>query len=361
MDSKEQKIALLKNEIRLDVIFQIIWSHRRTFILPVVVTGILTAALSLCIPRYYVSTVRLAPEYSSSMSTGGSLGSLASMVGINVGNLGQEDAIIPMFYADVIQTNEFLVPLLKVKVNTSDGDFEGSIKDYFTKKQKSPFWSRWFNAIKRIVKRDDADQSNGKEVIDPFRLTKKQDDLIKNVGSSIICSYDKKTEVITISTNTQDALVSALFADSVKSHLQKFITEYRTNKARCDLKHIDELLINARKEYTNAQQEYAAFVDTHVDVSLQSFKNKEEELENTMQLTFNAVSALQQQRQLAEAKVLEQTPAFTTLQAATVPVKHAGPKRMITTIAMAMLAFLATALYYILEYVVRKPKETDEE
>ena len=36
---------------------------------------------------------------------------------------------------------------------------------------------------------------------------------------------------------------------------------------------------------------------------------------------------------------------FTTLQNASVPVKHAGPKRMITVAALVMLAFIVTTLY----------------
>ena len=44
----------------------------------------------------------------------------------------------------------------------------------------------------------------------------------------------------------------------------------------------------------------------------------------------------------AEAKVQMETPAFTTLQSATVPVKKTGPKRAQMCIIFLFLAFLGT-------------------
>ena len=64
-----------------------------------------------------------------------------------------------------------------------------------------------------------------------------------------------------------------------------------------------------------------------------------------MQLQFNAYSALAQQLQAAEAKVQQETPAFTTLQSATVPVQKSGPKRGQMVIIFLFLAFLGTTVW----------------
>lgn len=78
---------------------------------------------------------------------------------------------------------------------------------------------------------------------------------------------------------------------------------------------------------------------------LQSYKTKLIDLENEMQLQFNNYNAVAQQLQLAEAKVQEDTPAFTTLQSATVPVKKAGPSRAKMVLIFLFLAFLGTTVY----------------
>ena len=51
------------------------------------------------------------------------------------------------------------------------------------------------------------------------------------------------------------------------------------------------------------------------------------------------------QLEAAKAKVQERTPAFTVLKGAAVPVKPAGPKRMIFVAAMLFFAFLFTSAY----------------
>ena len=49
-----------------------------------------------------------------------------------------------------------------------------------------------------------------------------------------------------------------------------------------------------------------------------------DDLENEMQLQYKAYNTASAQLLAAEAKVQQETPAFTTLQSATVPVKKAG-------------------------------------
>ena len=66
-----------------------------------------------------------------------------------------------------------------------------------------------------------------------------------------------------------------------------------------------------------------------------------------MNLQYQAYSQVAAQLRLAAAKVQEDTPAFTTLQPATVPVKKSGPKRAQTCILFLFLAFLATTVYII--------------
>jgi uncharacterized protein involved in exopolysaccharide biosynthesis len=67
-----------------------------------------------------------------------------------------------------------------------------------------------------------------------------------------------------------------------------------------------------------------------------------DDLENEMQLRYNVYTALNTRLEAAQAKVQENTPVFTTLTNATVPVKPAGPKRMIFVAAMLFLATCGT-------------------
>ena len=349
-DTKSLKqVSVWKKEIRLDIIFGIIWKRRRSYILPVGLTAVLVALLSLCVPRYYDAQVKLAPEYSSSgAGLSGGLGSIASSFGINMNSISSSDAITPTFYPDLMQSTEFLVPLLYIEVSTQDKTFQGRYIDYLMKKQSFPWWTRWMGAVKKLFSgKKEKLATDGEYRINPFLMSKAENDMVKGAGGNISCSVDKKTEVITILTHAQDPLVAAMLADSVTRKLQDFIIAYRTNKAKTDLARVKLLCDKAKKEYEIAQQRYSAFVDAHNELVLQSYKVKEESLENEMQLAYNVYTGLLQQKQMAEAKLLERTPAFTTIQNAYVPVKHSGPKRMAVTLLMSFLAFVVCSFLFI--------------
>ena len=50
---------------------------------------------------------------------------------------------------------------------------------------------------------------------------------------------------------------------------------------------MQKLCTDAKAQYTKAQQLYSSFSDANEDVILASFKTKQEEMENEMQLRYN--------------------------------------------------------------------------
>ena len=151
--------------------------------------------------------------------------------------------------------------------------------------------------------------------------------------------------VITINVKDQDPVICATMADTVKTRLQNFITDYRTRKARVDLEYNKKLYAETKARYDKARRLYAEFVDANNDIILQTVRQRQVELENDMQIQYNAFTQVAAQLLAAEAKVQEDTPAFTTLQSATVPVKKTGPKRAIACLAFLFLAFCCTTAY----------------
>lgn len=344
--------VLLKREIRLDLLFRTIIRHWKTYIVPMLLTAILTSLYMLGVPRYYSVSVMLAPETSGGGSGGGSgLGSLASMAGINLSNLNSSDAIIPTFYPDLMSSTDFIVPIFNTKVQTLDGKFEGPLVQYYTQNMKPTPMGAVMGWVKNLLpKKDDGGLSVGKDgkyAPNPFKLSKTETELYKAISSAITCNVDKKTDVVSISVTMQDPLVAAQMADTLLSKLQGFITQYRTKKAKNDLSYYQKLCESAQLNYEAKQREYADYVDANQDVVLATYKVKEENLENEMQLAYDNYSQLKKQVQLAEAKVTERTPAFTVIQNASVPIKHAGPKRVFTVAAMLALCFLAVTVWII--------------
>ena len=305
---------------------------------------VLSCAYILCIPRTYTSSLSLAPEMNNSSSLGGTIGSLASSFGFDLGNMETSDAINPMLYPDLMEDNGFIVGLFDIKVVSADGEIKCNYYDYLTKHQDEPFWSKGIGSIKNLFAEKET-PIKGASKSSPYMLSKKQDGIVEGIRKDITISIDKKTAVITITAQAQDPLICKTLADSVKERLQVFITNYRTSKSRIDEEYYKNLATEAKHEYEKARQLYGSYADANTDLQLASLRSKQEDLENDMQLKYNAYSTMMTQYQAAKAKVQERTPAFTIVKGAAVPVKASGPKRMIFVISMLFLAFIATTLY----------------
>ena len=354
MDNIEQ-IEAEESSIDFVKIFKDLLKHKRLYYIVLPVAFVLAAVYALGQPNFYSCTVKLSPELSSSRSSSG-LASLASSFGFNLGTgsagMGSE-ALFPTLYPDLMNSTDFKTSLFEVPVtiegNKKKGEKDRTMTyyDYLSKEQKKPWWSAAMSgAMKGIAsllfgsKKEDV-----KEAIDPFRLTKKQSAIVKALDKMVVCDVDKKTMVITINVTDQNAVICATMADTVKNRLQNFITDYRTSKARVDLEYNQMIYKESKARYDKARRMYADFVDHNQDILLESVRQRQTELENEMQLQYNAYQQVAAQLLAAEAKVQQETPAFTTLQSATVPVQKAGPKRAQMCLIFVFLAFLGTTVW----------------
>lgn len=342
-DIKNKKMIEEKSSIDFGKILKDILKHKTLYYKVLPVVFLLVAVFTLSLPNYYQCTVKLAPELGGSAKTGGGLVSLASSFGFNIGSAHSgTDAISPTLYPDLMNSVDFKTSLFPVKVMREEDQKTFSYYDYLMNEQKAPWWSKGMKAIFDIFITNEEDPQ---AKVDPFKLTKKQTDVVKAINEKVVCNVDKKTFVITINVTDQDALICATLADSVKTRLQNFITDYRTSKARVDLEYNKKVLAEVKAKYEKARDRYAAFSDSHRDVSSQSAQTKQADLQNEMQIQQQIYQQVVAQLQQAEMKVQENTPAFTVLQSATVPVKKSGPKRVQMCILFLFLAFLGTTIW----------------
>ena len=334
--------------------FKDIWSallkYKKLGIKVLAATFVIACFLTLCVPNYYNATVTLAPELSRASSN--SLSSLAASFGINMGGntSGSSEAIFPTMYPDMMNSVEFKTSLFPIKVHEIDSDEEMTYYEYLLDHQRQPWWSYIFGlknvmigAVKSLFV-SDKEEDNSK--VNPFMLTKEQYDLIKyQLNEKINCDVDAQTLVISISVKDQDPLIAAVIADSVKQRLQDAITTYRTSKARVDLEYNKKLFDETKRNYDDARQKYAVFADANQGMVLQSARSKLIELENDMQIKYQAYSSVAAQLQSAEAKVQQDTPAFTTIRNVTVPVEKAGPHRARIVILLCFLTGIILCCY----------------
>jgi len=327
-----------QDTIDIVAMFKTLWNRRKVFYWVWPITFVVSCALILCVPRYYTCEVILAPE--SQTAGGGSLQSLASSFGFNMNNMTGADALYPMIYPDIVSSPNFLVKLFDTQISTADGEYHDTYYNYFTTQNKKPFWTRWIGKLKGLITpRSEmpvigSSEQNG---INVFCMDKTQWGVIQYMQEKFTCNVNKKTEIITLSVTAQDPLVCATMADSVCTALQTFITEYRTAKCRIDLEYYENIMDTAYREYQQASNQYIRYADSHSGINLEQYRIKAKNLETEMQLKESAYTSIQKQYLATQARLQENTPVFTVLQSASIPLKPAGPKRMFFVLAMLIL------------------------
>lgn len=336
----------------LGQLWQDIKKHRKLYYKVLGITFIVSAIITLSIPNYYKCTVMLAPEIPGGTKGTSGLASLASSFGVNLGGASAgADAIMPNLYPDLMNSVAFRASLFPVKVQQEDGDTAMTYYDYLENYQRLPWWSAGMNAvgngISSAISSLFGQEKETSDKVNPFRLTKEQMRIVEKMENKVVCDVDNKTLVITIDVTDQDPLIAAIMADSVQVRLQDFITDYRTRKARVDLAYNQKLFKEAQERYERARLRNAAYSDANRHAIFAEKQSEQTKLENEMQLQYRAYSQVAAQLQLAEAKVQEETPAFTTLQPATVPIQKEGPKRTRNVLIFMFLALVSTVFYTI--------------
>ena len=239
------------------------------------------------------------------------------------------------------------------------------LKDY----QRAPWWgvitSAPFRAIgwvSSLFKAEDEEQGGPAE-LNPFHLTQEESNIANALSGRIAVDVDKKTGVTTLTVTMQDPLISASLTDTIMHSLQNYITDYRTNKARHDLAYMEKLYKEARQEYMEAQEKYARFADTNLDLNRLIYRAEQERLQNEMNLAFQVYTQVAQQLQMAKAKVQEITPVYTVVQPATVPLSAAKPSKMLILVAFVFLAGVVSVgwILFVKDFIQnwRKPKPSE--
>ncbi len=369
MEEQNVNYAPEEQEIDLMELFQKLlkkWKYILTF---TVCAGVFGFIIALSIVKNYTVSSTLAPEVVS--RSGGNLSSLASLAGINLNTASTADAVYPSLYPDIVKSNNFIVELFSTPVEFNDKK-EGLVQtDYYTylkEYNKAPWWSYVMAAPMKALSwtlglfKEKREEVEGYSEINPSSLTPEQNRIVKAIREKIGVSVDNKTSVISLSVNAQHPQVAYEISEKVIENIKKYVTTYRTEKARKDVDYYEELFEDAKKEYYTAQQKYARYVDANQGVTLQSVMIERERLQNEMELNFNLYNTCAQQLQVSKTKLQQETPVFAVISAPAVPLQSAN-SRMMPLVAITFLGFCCACAWvlFIKDFIAQLFGKKEEE
>ena len=332
----------------MDILRKII-AIRKTLYKAAGIGLVLGIIIALSTPKQYTVSVTLAPEMGSDSKSGG-LASLASSF-LGGGSMGNSpDALNAALSSEIVSSTPFLLELFNTRVQRLDNELDTTLVAYLDEQRGS--WmgtvlaapGMAIGAIKELF----TEESDTIAILNPFQLTKKENQKVESLRKSITADIDKKTGITTLSVTLQDPKVTAMVADSVVAKLQQYIINYRIAKAKEDCAYLEQLYKERQQEYYDAQQRYARYVDANKSLVLQSVRTEQERLQNDMNLAYQVYSQVAQQLQVARAKIQEEKPVFAVVEPATIPLQPSGTSRKIIVLGITLLAVIATSAWILL-------------
>ena len=336
---EEQEIDLLELVTRL-------WSKRMFIIKITAVFMVLGVFVAIFSPKEYSASCTIVPQ-TKSKSAGGSLSALASMAGISLGDIGGGETLSPLVYSNVMNNKNLLKELIYTPISFSEFDEPVTLLDYYTNPDYQKF--SLMGTVKKytiglpglilgaIIKKEEQPSQSPGGNSNLVTLTKQELACIKAIKAQTNILIEKKDGYISISSNMPEALAAAQVTERMVDLLQKYVTEFKIQKASAEYEFISQRYDEAWNEYSKKHEEYAKFKDANRSFSTAVAATREEHIRNEYNVAYSLFSELSKQKVQAEIRVKEDTPIFTIIEPVTVPLEKSKPKRSMILIAFTFL------------------------
>lgn len=321
--------------------------------------GIIGIGAALMQKRVYSVSVTLAPEVQGSSRSGGSLGSLASMFGVNM-NMGgsSADALNITIFPEIVSSTPFLSQLFEVELNPKPKlpkdkiearkVMEGPLPtvklyDHLTGRDKEKSWMTRLKESLFGPVEEDPDYMK----VNVSLLTKEQGLVIERMRRLISADVDKKTAMTTISVSMDDPLMCAQLADTVCRRLREYVFSYRTEKEQQNFDYYEALCDSAFLKMTEAQAAYAASLDNNQSVIRQTVAVRRERLQQEASMASQIYQQMVQQREVSRAHLQEMKPVFAVVEPSTMPQRPANSRKK-TVLMFGFFGFFLASAWFLL-------------
>lgn len=342
--------------IDVAALFARLWKHRGLIVRWCLAGVVLGLIVGFSIPKTYKAKAVFTPETQQRIGAG--VSSIASMMGVSLDN--SMDAIDVEMYPDVVASTPFLFNLLDLQVSTKNGKLETDLTDYVLNHQKKAWWSHIISAPFKLIGLilPDKEEAADTAALVMTNLPKDERCVMKFLRKNIHILVDKKTGMTSMSIQMQDPYVAAQVLEAIVENLKRYVSDYRTSKARQDVENLTVICEERRQDYYEAQQAYAKYSDSNKNVVLNSTKAEAQRLQQEMNLAYQVYSQVATQLEGARIKVQQDKPVFAVLEPVTVPYKKSAPSKAKILVLFTLLSgCLASAWVLFLKDFWKKLKE----
>ena len=347
MEDKEKQLQEVEeNEIDLIELIKRFWEKRMFIVKVTAVFLCLGLFIAIFSSEEYTAQCVVVPQTGEG-GVSSSLSGLASLAGFSLGSMGSAEELSPMVYSNVMNNINLQKEMINTKIYFDRWGKELTLLDYFTNEEYQRtsvlgYVKKYTIGLPFLIlgairgeKDDDVaiTGADGKIAM----LTQQEDDCIKALKERTTLAVNDKDGYVSISATMPEPLAAAALAETYMNLLQKYVSEFKIEKAKADYNFINQRYLEAREEYSKKQEEYARFKDANRIITTAMAATREEQIKNDYDLAYSLYSELSRQLIQAEIKVKENTPIFTVVEPVIVPRERSKPRRLMTLVAFGFL------------------------
>lgn len=364
------------DEIDLTEILRKLWVKRKFILKTTGIFLLIGLFVALFSPIKYTAHCTVVPQ-SGKDGSGGNLGGLAAMMGVNIGTgASGGETLSPNVYPQIVKSVPFTREIMQtpIKVEKSEGK-EITLYDFYTNKEYQPFnligsvkkytIGLPFLLINAIRGSDMQEEAHPSDSLSLPTLNKDEERVYQAIQGSMQLNLNPKEGYITIDYTFSEAEAAARITDKVRKTLEQYVMAFKSEKMEDNLAFVQQSFDEAQEDFQQKQDRLAIFQDANRGLTTASARATEQRLRSEYDIAFTVYNELAKQLEQAKLAVKESKPVLTVIEPVVVPVQKSAPRRSIIIAGFLFLG-LVTAIGWIfakpfIAEVVQGVKQEKEE
>lgn len=302
-------------------------------------------------PKTYSSSVLFITQD----STGGKASGLKGIASLLSGGAvsSQESSDLPTYlYPQIINSWEFRKQLFDIQLKLKDEDSLISFKEYAIEKEGltvgQTIAKYTIGLPKLLFKKKKSNDAAPKKIDSLEYISINDKKVLQSLNKKLSFTINKEDGTLEIQTVFEnEPIAAAQLAQQVQIRLQKEIIRYRIAKAKEKLHFVEREYQEKKQLYERAQAKLAAYIDRNRFNTTESSQLRRRQLENESSLLYIIYSDLEQQRVAQNLKIKEDTPNFTIINPAVVPITSSGSSKIIKLLIFGIIGILFALFVYV--------------
>lgn len=345
-EPQAQTADVQEQEIDLIALFKRLWKKRMFVIYVTLAFMVLGLMIALFSKKEYTATTVFVPQ-TSRQGVSSSMSSLASLAGINLAQVGGGGSLSPAIYPQLLSNVDFIKELMYTPIKFEEWPEKVTLFDYYTNEDYNK--PTFFGTVKKYtlglpgviikaIKGSNKEEADSAAADGPLPVFTEKEYACKQVLTNLVSiTINDKDGYVELSASMPEPVAAAEVATAAFNLLEKYITEYKIEKAKATLDFVNDRFAEAKADFEEKQKELASFRDANRMLTTATSQIAQERLEREYELANTIYTELARQKTQVELQVKEDTPVLSVVQPVVVPFEKSKPKRAIILIAFTFL------------------------